>query len=53
MNNQPNAKKNDVPAVCPMAALKGCNRCPIYKVCLPKYVIGDEPLPTRTPKRVD
>ncbi|SHI14375.1 hypothetical protein [Ferrimonas marina] len=38
-------KRQSPPPVCPMAALRGCPRCPIYKVCLPKYVIGDTPLP--------
>jgi hypothetical protein len=46
-----------MPTLCPIAIAVGCRRCPVFKVCPVKGVIGDmrgagaEPPVTQQPKR--
>jgi hypothetical protein len=32
--------------ICPIAIAVGCQKCPVFKVCPLKSVIGDAPKPT-------
>ena len=39
--------------ICPIAVVVGCRKCPAFRVCPVKTVIGDqpkEPSPTETPE---
>ncbi|WP_299015573.1 hypothetical protein [uncultured Photobacterium sp.] len=38
------AKKNKEMALCPYAAIWGCPKCPVRKICPGKTTIGDQPL---------
>lgn len=35
--------------ICPIAIAVGCRKCPIFKVCPVKSVIGDQPSAPETP----
>lgn len=32
--------------LCPIALLAGCNKCPLFKICPVKNIIGDYKKPT-------
>lgn len=39
--------------LCPIALLSGCKKCPVFKVCPLKTVIGDytEPIKKQAPRK--
>jgi hypothetical protein len=39
--------------ICPIAIAVGCRRCPVFKVCPLKSVIGDQASPSQAPPATD
>jgi hypothetical protein len=37
--------------VCPIAVVAGCQKCPAFKICPLKSVIGDQPKSAPTPEK--
>ena len=37
--------------LCPIAVVAGCQKCPAFKVCPLKGVLGDQPAPGAAPPR--
>jgi hypothetical protein len=35
--------------LCPVALAVGCQKCPVFKVCPAKNIIGDQPKPDTKP----
>lgn len=35
--------------LCPVALAVGCQKCPVFKVCPAKSIIGDQPKPSPKP----
>lgn len=46
-------KKNKVIALCPYAAIWGCRKCPVKRICPGKTTIGDQPITPKEAKRKD
>jgi hypothetical protein len=40
---KPLALRSDVMTLCPIAIVAGCQKCPAFKVCPLKTVLGDQP----------
>ncbi|HIF9437078.1 TPA: hypothetical protein ACX6SL_001190 [Photobacterium damselae] len=43
--------QNQKLAVCPYAAIWGCKKCPVKRVCPGKTTIGDQPRRKRTNRK--
>jgi hypothetical protein len=39
----PLALRSDAMTLCPIAVVAGCKKCPAFKVCPLKTVLGDQP----------
>jgi len=37
--------------LCPIAIVVGCEKCPLFKVCPVKTIIGDQPKQKKTSKK--
>ena len=46
-------KKNKVIALCPYAAIWGCRKCPVKRICPGKTTIGDQPIKPKTEESKD
>jgi hypothetical protein len=41
--SKPLTLRSDAMTLCPIAVVAGCQKCPVFKVCPLKTVIGDQP----------
>jgi hypothetical protein len=46
----PNSSQDPPMTICPVAIVAGCRKCPVFKICPVKTVLGDAAKPTQPSK---